>query len=242
MREKGQTAEVVEKFVLTDADRALIEKFSARLDHIAAALAMGPGTIFTDLEERLRAVISNAVHAVDEESVEHRAAFLKTIETKGFQKILAKLSAVGAAALPPERPVRAELRGGVPPTPRQAPGTRRPVRPSADSDGALGKGQRKILTAIAQHDGGVTRGQLTVLTGYKKAIRDTYLQQLQQQGLIAPNGHGTLVATDAGLEALGPDFEALPTGDLLREYWLQRLPQGERILLEALVGAYPKMV
>lgn len=113
---------------------------------------------------------------------------------------------------------------------------------SVNSDATLGKGQLRILTAIAQHDGGVTREQLTVLTAYKKSSRDTYLQQLQQQGLVTTNGHGTLVATPAGLETLGPDFEALPTGNELRYYWLARLPQGERVLLEALTAAHPKSV
>jgi hypothetical protein len=47
--------------------------------------------------------------------------------------------------------------------------------------------------------------------------------------------------TDAGAAAL-PDAEPLPTGDELQRYWLQRLPEGERKVLEVLIRAYPKAV
>jgi hypothetical protein len=51
-----------------------------------------------------------------------------------------------------------------------------------------------------------------------------------------------LVATDAGVAALGAGFVPLPTGDALRAYWLQRLPEGERRLLQVLVDATPNAV
>lgn len=51
-----------------------------------------------------------------------------------------------------------------------------------------------------------------------------------------------IMALEAGLVALGPDFEPLPTGDELRAHWLARLPEGERRILEVLAAAYPKVV
>jgi hypothetical protein len=51
-----------------------------------------------------------------------------------------------------------------------------------------------------------------------------------------------VVATDAGVAALGADFAPLPTGDALRAHWLARLPDGERKILEVLIEAYPKAV
>jgi uncharacterized protein len=50
-----------------------------------------------------------------------------------------------------------------------------------------------------------------------------------------------VVATDAGVAALG-DFEPLPTGDALRQYWLTRLTGGEQVILRALVTQYPNPV
>jgi uncharacterized protein len=97
----------------------------------------------------------------------------------------------------------------------------------------LGAGERRVLTAIAQHQDGVTREQLTVLTGYKRSSRDTYLQRLSAAGLALVGGTLIFVTPD-GLAALGPDFEVLPTGDDLLEYWLGRLPEGERKILAIL--------
>jgi uncharacterized protein len=50
-----------------------------------------------------------------------------------------------------------------------------------------------------------------------------------------------IIATKDGVNALG-DFEPLPTGDALRDYWLQRLGGGEKTILQVLVGQWPNAV
>ncbi len=114
------------------------------------------------------------------------------------------------------------------------------IRKAIASDSALPTGERTVLTAIAQSAGGVTREQLTVLTGYKRSSRDTYLQRLGARGFIQVEH--SITATDAGIVALGPDFEPLPTGDALRAHWMDRLPEGERRVLGVLVDAFPDSV
>ncbi len=111
---------------------------------------------------------------------------------------------------------------------------------AAPPEGAIGKGELRILTAIAQHQDGVTREQITVLTGYKRSSRDTYLQRLRARGLICDGGR--ITARPAGIDVLGPDFEPLPTGSALLDHWRQRLPQGERAVLEVVVAAWPSPV
>jgi len=111
---------------------------------------------------------------------------------------------------------------------------------SANGRDKLASGERRMLTAIAQHPEGVTREQLTQLTGYRRSTRDTYVQRLGQRGLLEILG-AAIVATQAGVDALG-DFEPLPVGDALRSYWLDRLPEGERKILETVARAYPKAV
>lgn len=101
----------------------------------------------------------------------------------------------------------------------------------------LGKGERVVLTAIAQHVGGVDPEQLTMLTGYKRSSRDTYLQRLRAAGFVSPGWPA--VATESGFDALGEQFEPLPTGEELRSYWLDRLGGGERTILAALIEAWP---
>lgn len=112
---------------------------------------------------------------------------------------------------------------------------------SAPDRFAFGKGERKILVAIAQYPEGAERDQLTVLTGYKRSSRDTYIQRLASARLVVVDG-SSISVTNEGVEALGSDFEPLPQGEQLQEYWLNRLPQGERQILEPLIQAYPDAV
>lgn len=117
-------------------------------------------------------------------------------------------------------------------------GTTTPKRVTVSS---LPSGERTVLIAIAQHHGGVTREQLTVLTGYKRSTRDAYIQRMREKALIQQSGD-FIAATDLGVETLGPDFEPLPTGIALRDYWLSRLPDGEAKVLHHAIAAYPKPV
>lgn len=110
------------------------------------------------------------------------------------------------------------------------------------TDGQLGTGELKILTAVAQYPNGATREQLTVLTGYKRSSRDTYLQRLLSKRYVDHFSNGILVASTKGLDALGNDFEPLPTGDALQSHWRDRLPTGERRILHQLIVAYPQAV
>lgn len=106
------------------------------------------------------------------------------------------------------------------------------------SNGTLPKGERAVLIAAAQHPNGVTRQQLTVLTGYKRSSRDAYIQRLRERGYIDAAGD-RIHAYDAGIRALGDDYQPLPTGAALREHVLRTLPEGERKVLELLIELYP---
>jgi CRP-like cAMP-binding protein len=122
-----------------------------------------------------------------------------------------------------------------------APAPRKPAaRPAAPvSTGAtLPPGEHAVLTAACQYPDGVTREQLGILTGYKRSSRNTYIQRLRAAGLVDVIGDRIVAA--AGAEQHLGDFEPLPTGSALREYWLERLPPGERAIFEALVTGYPE--
>jgi hypothetical protein len=97
----------------------------------------------------------------------------------------------------------------------------------APEDGELPAGERKTLVAIAQYPDGAERDQLSVLTGFKKSTRNSYISRLALKGLVEARAD-RLFATDAGVDALGSDFEPLPQGEELQQYWLARLPEGER--------------
>lgn len=113
-----------------------------------------------------------------------------------------------------------------------------PVVIPLDDNAPLGKGEIVVLKAIAQFEEGTTNEHVAVLTGYKKTSRRVYLQRLSQKGYINVSGEN-IIATEAGIEALGSDFEPLPVGDELREHLLRTLPEGEKKVLSVLINAYP---
>lgn len=114
--------------------------------------------------------------------------------------------------------------------------------PRGKNDDGLPEGERKVLTALADHGKGLERNQLTVLTGYKRSTRDKYLQYLGQKAYVTIGMRGNIIATEAGIAALGPDYQPLPTGTALREHYLRILPDGERNILGVLISRYPDAV
>lgn len=107
-------------------------------------------------------------------------------------------------------------------------------------DAAIGKGERIILTACVQHVEGCTRKQLTILTGYKRSTRDAYIQRLEAKGLIVLES-GVVRASAQGAKAMS-GVEPLPVGKRLQEYWMGRLPLGEKACLEVVVHHWPRIV
>lgn len=116
----------------------------------------------------------------------------------------------------------------------------KPEKEFVKHEGSLPIGERITLSALIQYPNGLERNQLTTLTGYKRSSRDAYLARLAQKGFVQQEG-GRMFATNAGEEAL-PDFEPLPTGVDLQNYWLKKLPEGERAILTILIVAYPTEV
>jgi len=111
----------------------------------------------------------------------------------------------------------------------------------ARDNGKLAAGERKVLTAIAQYPSGVSNETLTVLTGYRQTSRYEYTRKLKAAGYITDQGSKWFIS-DAGLRILGTDYEPLPTGAALRDYWLNRLRGGELAIFKALLGHWPNTV
>ena len=104
---------------------------------------------------------------------------------------------------------------------------------SPPQNGPLGKCERAILTALAQYPHGRSTNQIAVLTGYSIGSGgfNNSLSALTKPGYIV-RGNPVLITGD-GLKVLG-EFDPLPTGRALLEYWMGKLPRCERALLEAL--------
>jgi hypothetical protein len=132
------------------------------------------------------------------------------------------------------------LAGEGAPRPSAPPPARRAPPPEGNGSGDVPKGEAAILRACIQFPEGLRRDQLTVLTGYKRSTRNAYIQRLAERGLVAVDGESVTV-TDQGREAM-PEAEPLPTGAELQAYWFERLPEGERKILQALVERHPEPV
>lgn len=117
---------------------------------------------------------------------------------------------------------------------------RRPLANGHDT-GALGRGgDRRMLIALAQFPAGMTASKLSLLSGIARTggTFRTYLGKLKTAGFVE-GGSDRLCATPAGVAALG-DYEPLPTGPELIDYWRRELGEsGMRTMFDAFVKAYP---
>lgn len=115
------------------------------------------------------------------------------------------------------------------------------VSTASNGSGSLPEGEKKCLIAIAQNPSGATREQVSLLSGYKRSTRDAYIQRLEGKGYVYKDS-SMVYATNEGIEALGTDYEPLPTGRELQAWWLDRLPDGEAKVLRVLIDHYPHTV
>ena len=123
---------------------------------------------------------------------------------------------------------------------RQPKPTRVARTAGATADSSLPKAERLILTALAQYPDGRSKAQVAMLTGYSSRGGgfNNSISSLRTKAYLV-GGPDLLVATAAGVDALG-DFEPLPRGKALRDYWFGKLVRAERESLRALCDAHPR--
>lgn len=146
-----------------------------------------------------------------------------------------------AANRPQPKPTITPLRTQLPARPLASPRPAPTQRPATSSQEVqLPPGEKAVLSAVIQYPNGLRREQLTVLTGYKRSSRNAYIDRLRTKGYIATDRE-LVTATENGIAAL-PNAEPLPTGAALQEFWLAKLPEGERRVLQVLIDNYPLAV
>jgi CRP-like cAMP-binding protein len=102
----------------------------------------------------------------------------------------------------------------------------------------LSKGQIAILQQVVRH-GEVSKGALITLTGYRKSTRNRLLHELRALQCITERG-SFVYPTDEGRRRC--PMEDLPTGDKLMQWWLERLSDGQAVMLRAVAAAYPNAI
>lgn len=125
-----------------------------------------------------------------------------------------------------------------------APVVRRTPPPRPESDAALPRGARDMLTALAQTFlPSLSRGQVAMLAGLKVTggTFAKYLSILKTGGYVETRGDQLLI-TEAGLDAIGGRPEVPSTTEEIVAMWHEKLPQGARQMLDVLVTDHPGTV
>lgn len=152
-----------------------------------------------------------------------------TVTDQRISELCRTLERVGSQPVPPPLIVA--------PTPTPSRPAIAPHQPPIDSTG-LGKCERAILTVLATH-GPCFRGKLALLAGYSwSGSFQNSLGSLRTSGYIVGSNSEAMQITDTGVVAL-EQFEPLPTGQALRDYWLNRFGKCEKAILQSLF-AHPE--
>lgn len=227
------------KPVLTDADRGLLAKLNDQISGLRSDVWPYGSRAIRALGAFQQA-LDEFKKGVDEHDAWFIADLQKRLDAKGLQKVLAKLEGLSiqlpviSVANTNAQRVKLTTPASRYPAPNLRTSEPRNLEPrTKNQESALPPGEHATLTAALQYEG-LDRKRLGILTGYKRSSRDAYIVRLAAKGLVEVRG-AQLFPTDAGRAALNGSFEPLPTGAALVEYWLARLPEGERRVFDMLV-------
>ncbi len=205
---------------VAELERELASRNGHRIDE-----AQVRQRIEAEAYERVQAAVTTAIEHRDDVWRHELGIYLKhanfdqrgTVEA-ATRNVARPKSALGPKAVPVKRAVS--------------------IAAAAPSLGNSGK--RRILVALVQH-GAISRSKLSILTGISATggTMRTYLGELKTLGYVEGSSD-SLRATGAGEGAAG-DYEPLPAGEALIDYWRNRLGQsGKRRIFDALVEVYPR--
>ena len=193
----------------------------------AAAVKTATAPMIRQIEEIRR----QAKRAIDQ-TLAATDSIRRTLETfSGISNVEIPQVVVPPTQAPPAARPQTATRPAPAPDPHLTPWSPQQI---ADQAKGLNPGMRKVLAAAVQFDG-IALEELTTFTGYKKTSRNEYIRQLIAGGFAERRSDGKIYATDAGMSAIGKDYEALPTGRALYEWHKQRLGAGELKILSHLV-------
>lgn len=217
----------------------IIKEKDGAIKGLTAKIAAGIKTI-QGYQDKVKRAFFDPLKALNDSMAQYSAEALakaaEALQVPGDAVAAAASSGIGSDHIRPTARRSA-------PTPTPVTRERIPKREGTPggTDIKLPVGEAKILAACAQFPNGLRRDQLTTIVGYKRSSRDAYIQRAKEKGLLEVSGD-RIIPTDKGIDALGSDFEPLPTGEDLQEYWLANLPVGEKKILEILIESYPNPV
>ncbi|MBF4549404.1 ATP-binding protein [Pseudoclavibacter sp. VKM Ac-2888] len=210
---------------ISDLEAALRTAKSAVPEPVAPEVVTVPALTESDLD-RLAGLLAEAdqVRARIEEAVAPLAQAVSAARGPGG----------AAAAVPPSRREPAS-RPKPPPRVRE-----HDPDPNGAAEG-LSKAERAILSVLATHDRPLTHVQLAMLSGYssKSGGYKNALSKLRTAGLLIGGGTSMVISAD-GRDAIAGQYDALPAGQALVDYWLGKADKAQRAILEALLDVFPE--
>lgn len=105
---------------------------------------------------------------------------------------------------------------------------------------ALGRCEKSILSVLAQRSGiNSSRSQIGILSGYSASSGsfNNSISKLRTLGYLSGNSD-QLMITQEGIKNVGT-YEKLPEGEALHQYWINKLPKCEGVVLNCLIQNYP---
>lgn len=225
-------------------DPAILKKRIAELERAVNSKAKEPVPVLSKSDIKM---IDGAVDLVTDALItteKHANTILQ--ELAGLRKFIGDLKTSVDKASPLSTPHKTYCPPSLPAIHQRKPEIYRPpvnltpIHNGTPEHVGIPEGEAKILAACIQFPPGVKRNQLTVLTGYKRSSRDAYIARLKGKELVETFGD-TVKATGLGFDAL-PNAQPLPTGEALQQYWMERLPEGEKKIFDVLLKNYPDPV
>lgn len=235
---RGRMTEVIERAEATDP-----RKLRARVRELEKQLAQLPAVAEVHVEQVEVPALSPEDHILLERlrSVVDTSGTVVVDALTEMVKVLSRLASLVASGQVAQ--VGTPLTTApAPATPRRAAAaTPMPVAVQVNGAASLSKAERAILTVLVQYPQGRTKTQLGLLAGYspKGGGFNNALGRLRSHGLITGAGQEPIAAVDGAAEALG-EFEPLPRGQALLDYWLAKLSKAERAVLTTLYVSHPQ--
>lgn len=185
------------------------------------------------VEQTVRLAVTRAVNDRDK----HWHKWLGDLKGAALSALKAALNGAG-----PQQPAQMKVEmPAMPETHRRPTTTVRQPAPVHSGEGVkMAKMERAILTILAQRfPRSGDKKQVAVMAGYAHGSGSfsNARSSLTTKGYIEANGQ-EWTATAEGIDALG-EFEPLPKGPELVDFWGSRIGKCGRAILEALVEVYP---
>lgn len=225
--------------VLTDGDRALIEKLTKKYADLENVLFGDPAVLFAEYMQNVEQHLKRTWYQFEGLHQTARREFARSIDSKAVHKILGKLATVqGPIAQSVEHLSRKQVVAG------SIPARSSPQRAVSSSNGMLPAHQR-ILNGLAFLTGiGVSpadKTQLALIVGVSPTSGGYFnnLGALRSAGLISYPTGGTVALTDAGAAIASTDGVPTTT-DELHDAIRAKLPPAKWKILEVLIKNYPR--